>query len=142
MLHYCKHISFKIYSELCEANWTSTMSRQSVLRWTKNSKITKLKFKGLCSVEAPSLYWRTKGHPCEIAKSVTKNKNCDNHKILEMLIIEKTWVYYYELQSHVNNKLWLNKDEIRSPIAKQLKRMGKVLYSTFLMLKDLSFNLQ
>ena len=55
--------------------------------------------------------------------------NCQNKRIYKLLNVDVTWIYYFEPQQKVNNKLWISKYWNRPGIAKISQSTKKVLYA-------------
>ena len=64
----------------------------------------------------------------KLSKNLLKNiKICDKRKLCNRLTSDETWVYYFEPQRKVDNRMWL-KQESRHPIvAKRSQSAKKVL---------------
>ena len=48
-----------------------------------------------------------------------------------MLTGDKTWIYFFEPQRKINNKVWVAKNRNRPVIAKRPQSAKKVLYAIF-----------
>ena len=44
---------------------------------------------------------------------------------------DETWLYFFEPQRKVDNKMWIKKDGVRPVIAKRVQSSNKVLYAIF-----------
>ena len=60
-----------------------------------------------------------------------KFKKCDKRKLYNLLTGDETWVYYFEPQRKVDNRMWLKKGSRRPIVAKRSQSAKKVLYSVF-----------
>ena len=68
----------------------------------------------------------------KLSKNLLKKfKKCDKRKLCNLLTGDETWVYYFEPQRKVDNRMWLKKGSRRPIVAKRSQSAKKVLYSVF-----------
>lgn len=62
---------------------------------------------------------------------LAKYKNCDKRKISNIVTGDETWIYYFEPQRKIDNKMWIQRNGARPIIAKRCQSAKKVLYAIF-----------
>lgn len=104
----------------------STGSTQTIL--TKELNLRKV-----CARWVPRLLTQDqKKERVSLAKETLKKfKKLDSKKISELIMGDKTWIYYFEPQRRINKKQWLRKDQARPTIVKRTKNAKKVMYTVF-----------
>ena len=86
----------------------------------------------MCSLGTPLANKGAKGLPCKMCQGITQTyKNCQNKGINELLTDDETWIYYFEAQQKINNKVWIAKPRNRPVIAKRSQSAKKVLNAVF-----------
>lgn len=87
----------------------------------------------LCARWVPHLLTKEqKTHRVKCARELLKTyKNCANKRIFELLTGDETWIYYFEPQRKIKNKVWIDQNRNRPIIAKRSQSAKKVLYAIF-----------
>ena len=93
----------------------------------------KLGLKKICARWIPHLLSKEqKVTRVKTAKSLLKiYDNCNERRLADIVTGDETWVYYFEPQRKLSNKVWLTKNGKRPEIAKRCQSTKKVLYSIF-----------
>ena len=91
-----------------------------------------LKLRKVCARWVPHLLTKEqKTTHVKMAKNLLKKyKNFDKRRISELLQVMKPGSIFLS-HRHINNKLWLRKDQARPVITKRIKNVAKVLYAVF-----------
>ena len=87
----------------------------------------------LCAGWVPHLLTKEqKAYRVKCARELLETyKHCKNKRINELLTGDETWIYFFEPQRKINNKVWIAKNRNRPVIAKRSQSAKKILYAVF-----------
>ena len=93
----------------------------------------RLGLRKLCARWVPHLLTKKqKAYRVKCARELLKTyKNCQNKRINELLTGDETWIYFFEPQRKIDNKVWIAKNRNRPVIAKRSQSAKKVLNAVF-----------
>lgn len=92
-----------------------------------------LELRKVCARWVPHLLTKAqKDTRVKIARELlTKYKKCDKRTISNLVTGDETWIYYFEPQRKIDNKMWIKRNGGRPIIAKRCQSAKKVLYAIF-----------
>ena len=68
---------------------------------------------------------------------IEKYDKCDPRRLEEIVTGDETWIYYFQLDSKAENKVWVSSEGNRPVIARCCKTSNRMLYAIFLDSKGL-----